>query len=763
MKKTTSPVIKDLVLIGGGHAHLAVLKRFAMQPVDGLRLTLITRDIDAPYSGMLPGYIAGHYDFDECHIDLGPLSRAAGARLYHACVAAIDPDQQSIAIQGRPELTYDLCSINIGSTPSVTHVKGAQQHALIAKPIDQFIDKWHGVIETIQQHEGVFKLVIVGAGAGGIELALSTQHRIKQLIKDRQLNKLSLQCTVVTQDATILATHNEGVRARFTRLLKGRDISVITNRKVSAIDDSRIHYEQGGSMQADLVIYVTHAQAPDWPAAAGLAVDQQGFIQVNEYLQSTSHANIFAVGDIAALPDRRPKSGVFAVKQGKVLADNLMLAAYAKQLKKYQPQRYMLSLIGTGDNNTVASYRGWSAQGQWLWWLKQKIDQNFMAKYNQLSSNSDTESDYNNQLADDQTRRELTALAMRCGGCGAKVGSSVLQRVMQRLPNKHRDDVLIGRDSADDSAMITIPEGKVLVQSMDYFRAFIDDPYTFGAIAANHALGDVFAMGAQAQSVLALATVPYGREKIVEQSLYELLAGACHTLESSGAILIGGHSAEGAELGFGLTVNGLVDAEKAMRKQGLKDGDVLILTKPLGTGTLFAADMRYRARGRWIDQALAQMLVSNQHAVPVLHDYNVTACTDVTGFGLVGHLYEMLKGTSMQAELDLTRLPALNGARETIAMGILSSLQPQNLRLKRVISNHSVVRDSQDYALLFDPQTAGGLLFGVAAQQAVACIDALKRRGYANASVIGRIMPLCDSQLSAQDAIQAPITVKMQH
>tara|TARA_A100001015_G_C15040470_1_gene739284 strand:- start:1597 stop:3882 length:2286 start_codon:yes stop_codon:yes gene_type:complete len=761
MQKTSSPVIKDLVLIGGGHAHLAVLKRFAMQAIDGLRLTLITRDIDAPYSGMLPGYIAGHYDFDQCHIDLGPLSRAAGARMYHASVAAIDPHQQIIEIQGRPPLAYDLCSINIGSTPSVMQVAGVGQYALSAKPIDQFIAKWQRIVDKIQHHEGVFKLVIVGAGAGGIELALSSQQRIQQLILDRQLSALSLNCSIVTQDSVILAGHNTGVRARFSRILNDRDIRVIKNRKVTAIDERSISFEHGDRMQADLVIYVTHAQAPAWPAASGLAVDDQGFIQVNEYLQSTSHDNVFAVGDIAALPQRCPKSGVYAVKQGKILARNLILAAHDKPLKKYKPQRHALSLIGTGDKNAVAAYRGGSAQGRWLWWLKQKIDQHFIAKYNQLRRMSEKETSYNNQLADKAARQELAALTMRCGGCGAKVGSSVLQRVMRKLPSTARDDVLIGRDSSDDSAMICVPTGKVLVQSMDYFRAFIDDPYLFGAIAANHALGDVFAMGAEAQSVLALATVPYGREKIVEQSLYELLAGACHTLAPSGAALIGGHSAEGAELGFGLTVNGLVDAHRALRKQGLKEGDALILTKPLGTGTLFAADMRCRARGRWIDQALQQMLLSNQHAVAVLHEFNVTACTDITGFGLVGHLYEMLHASALQAELELASLPVLPGARETIAMGILSSLQPQNLRLKRAINNHAAVSDCQDYALLFDPQTAGGLLFGVAAERATACIDALRSKGYANASTIGRIMPLAETQVSSQHAMQAPITIKI--
>lgn len=760
MKKASSPVIKDLVLIGGGYAHLAVLKNFAMQPVEGLRLTLVTREVEVPYSGMLPGYLAGHYDHDECHIDLGPLCRAAGARLYHASVEAIDPEQQLIKIQGRPSLAYDLCSINTGSTPSVATVSGVQEHALIAKPIDQFLDKWGHLCESIRQHQGAYRLVIVGAGAGGVELALSAQYGIQRLIESEQLTQVRLQCSIVTQGKEILASYTKAVRARFIRLLAARGVDVITATKVTSINDTHVSFEQGKTIAADKVIYVTHAQAPDWPKASGLAVDEQGFIRANRYLQSISHSNIFVAGDIAALPDKRPKSGVFAVRHGKVLARNLINAAHAQPLQKYRPQRNMLSIIGTGDDNAIAAYHGWTVQGHWLWRIKCKIDQDFIAKYNQIEHKPEIHADYNQQLANVQAHEELASLVMRCGGCGAKVGSSILQRVMQRLPTQQRQDILLGRDG-DDSAIITVPQGKALVQSLDYFRAFIDDPYIFGAIASNHALGDVYAMGAEAHSVLALATVPYGREKIVEQSLYELLTGACRTLEPTGAALIGGHSAEGAELGFGLSVNGLVNPAKAMHKQGLKPGDMLILTKPVGTGTLFAADMRCRARGYWIDQALELMLLSNQPAVPVLHNFNVRACTDITGFGLVGHLYEMLKGSCCDAQIDLASLPVMVGARETAAQGILSSLQPQNLRLKRVIKNHSTASRQPDYALLFDPQTAGGLLFGVAAQNANDCVAALKLKGYRDASIIGRIVQSQDLEQAAAQVKQESISINV--
>jgi len=299
--------------------------------------------------------------------------------------------------------------------------------------------------------------------------------------------------------------------------------------------------------------------------------------------------------------------------------------------------------------------------------------------------------------------------------------------------------------------MLAVPQGKVMVQSVDYFRAFIDDTYTFGAIAANHALGDLFAMGAEPQSVLAIATVPYGRERVVEETLYDVLAGALSIIQPSGAVLVGGHSSEGAELAFGLTVNGLIDPNQVLRKSGLKPGDVLILTKAVGTGTLFAADMRGKAKGRWVDAAIQSMLVSNQQAAACLQRHQSSACTDLTGFGIIGHLIEMTKASEVDAVIQLDALPLLDGAIDTVKAGILSSLQPQNLRLRRAIQDIETAAKHPAFPLLFDPQTAGGLLAGVPREQADACVKELQQMGYGDTRIIGRIEELSDQQ--------APITI----
>ena len=747
MKNNNAPVVKDLVLIGGGHAHVSVLKRFGMKPVPGLRITLVTRDIHTPYSGMLPGFVAGHYDYDDCHIDLGPLARFAGARLYHAEVDDIDPEKKQVFAPERPPIAYDILSINTGSRPNSVDIPGVDEYALAAKPIDIFLRKWQQLVERVRDSEGPFRIVVVGGGAGGVELALSTQLRLQDTLREQGKDPERLIYTLITSSDTIMHMHNAGVRKRFERIFAERNIGIKTGARVNEVTADSVHTEDGSVIDSNAVIWVTTASSPGWPAQSGLAVDEGGFIEVDEHLRSLSHKDVFAVGDVAALSDPRPKSGVFAVRQGSVLAHNLRAAATGKALRRYRAQKNFLGLISTGNQYAVASRGNWSYESGWLWTMKDWIDRKFMRNFNELPDMEQYDDPVLAAgIADAEAIRELSTLAMRCGGCGAKVGATVLSRVMQRLPETQRDDVLIGRDAPDDCAMLSVPEGKVMVQSVDYFRAFIEDTYSFGAIAANHALGDIFAMGAEAQSALAIATVPYGRERVVEETLYDVLAGALHILEPTGAVLAGGHSSEGAELAFGLSVNGLIDPDKVWRKQGLQPGDAIVLTKPVGTGTLFAAQMRAKAKGRWVDAAIQSMLVSSQAAAACLQRYAATACTDLTGFGLVGHLVEMTRASRVDAVLNLDAIPWLDGALETVKAGILSSLQPQNLRLRRAIHDVEQSAKHPAFPLLFDPQTAGGLLAGVPNAKVSACIDELHALGYTDAVIIGRVEPLSDQQ-----------------
>jgi selenide,water dikinase len=289
---------------------------------------------------------------------------------------------------------------------------------------------------------------------------------------------------------------------------------------------------------------------------------------------------------------------------------------------------------------------------------------------------------------------------------------------------------------------VEVPPGKVMVHSVDGFRAFVDDPYLFGKITANHCLGDIYAMGAEPQTALALATLPFGIDNKVRDDLVQMLSGALEVLGKAGASLVGGHTAEGSELALGFAVNGLADRAQVLRKRGAKSGERLILTKPLGTGTLLAANMRGKAPGHWIDLVLSSMAQSNQQAAVVLRAHGATAATDVTGFGLAGHLIEMLSPSGMTAEVNLNALPVFDGAQETSAVGLLSSLHSKNQNIMFSVKTCDTTSDHPKLPLLFDPQTAGGLLASVPAEHADTCLEKLRAAGYDAAAIIGSIIPM---------------------
>jgi len=744
MQQSDQPVLRDIVLIGGGHSHVGVLKRFAMNPVPGVRLTLICRDTHTPYSGMLPGYVAGHYSYDEVHIDLSRLAEFAGARFYRDEALGIDRDSKKVNCRSRPDVPYDLLSVNIGSSPRVSDVKGASEHAVPVKPINGFNQRWLSLLSQLENHDGPLSVAVVGAGAGGVELTLAMQFRLRNELKKRGHDPDQLQFHLFDAQPRILPTHNSDVRELFSRTLKDRGIKVHLGYAVSQVDSKTLKTENDETVQADHVLWVTRAGGPEWLKDTGLALDEGGFIRVRDTLQTETDDSIFAAGDIANVINHpREKAGVFAVRQGPPLADNLKSLALGKSAKPFKPQKKWLALISTGDKFAIASRGDRSFSGAWVWRWKNWIDHRFMAKFNDLPPMEESAAlpDTGAAQNPEEASQAISAVAMRCGGCGAKVGSTVLSRALGELRPIERDDIIIGLHAPDDAAVLEVPPGKAVVHTVDFFRAFIDDPYTFGRVAANHALGDVFAMGAEAQSATAVATVPYGIESKVEDVVFQMMSGAVEVLNEAGCALVGGHTGEGRELALGFAVNGLIDPKEVMSKGGLRAGDALILTKPIGTGTLFAAHAKLAAKGRWIDTALASMIQSNKAAAECLNRFGSKACTDVTGFGLLGHLVEMTRPSGVDAELSLGALPILPGAEETAAAGILSSLQPANIRLRRGIRDQEKWVEHPRYPLIFDPQTAGGLLASVPADKAEACVAELKSLGYPHTAVVGRILP----------------------
>lgn len=758
MQKTNQPVLRDIVLVGGGHSHVGVLRRFAMKPMPGVRLNVVCRDTHTPYSGMLPGYVAGHYDYDEVHIDLRRLAEFAGARFYQSEAIGLERSAHQLICNNRPPVAYDRLSINIGSTPKVNAHRGDADHAVAVKPIHRFNARWLKLLERVRAHAGPLHIAVVGGGAGGVELLLAMQHRLRNERAQLGHDPDALRFSLFTRGETVLPTHNAAVQKRFTRTLRARGVDLHTHSAVSAVDAQGLSTESGQHHTVDEVIWVTRAGGAEWLQNTGLDLDADGFIEVTDTLQTVTDPHVFAAGDIATMVNHpREKAGVFAVRQGRPLAQNLGRSLEDKPLRNYHPQRHWLALISTGNQYAVASRGPLSAAGGWLWQYKDAIDRRFMARFTDLPAMEDSEAKAPRAsvaLEGEEAKQAISAVAMRCGGCGAKVGASTLSRALGALRPAQRDDVLIGLHAPDDAAVVRVPPGKAMVHTVDFFRAFIDDPYVFGQIAANHALGDIFAMGAEAQTATAVATVPQGLERKVEDTVLQMMSGALDILNDADCALVGGHTGEGQELALGFAINGLIDdsIEGIMRKGGMQPGDALILTKPIGTGTLFAAHAQLKARGRWIDEALDSMRLSNRVGASCMHAHQASACTDLTGFGLLGHLVEMTRPSEVDAVIDLSALPVLRGAEDTVAAGILSSLQPANVRLRRAIQNPEHMVEHPRYPLLFDPQTAGGLLASVPAAQAQACVTALIEQGYPQTTIIGEV--------KAQGDALAPIELR---
>ncbi len=698
MQADPTPIHTDIVLLGGGHAHVAVLRMFGMKPEPGVRLTVVARETFTPYSGMIPGFIAGHYAHADCHIDLGPLCRMAKARLIHAPADGIDPVAQSVSMPGRPPLRYDFLSIDIGSSTAINSIPGAAEHGMPVKPLDRFLERLAARQKSLAEGAPV---IVAGGGAGGVELALAVAHRLRGKRPELAL---------ITDTAKILPTYPPRVQAAMQRVLTANNIEVLTGAALAEVRPESVRLVDGTARESALTVLATGARPAAWLAETALALDERGFVAVSETLASTSHPNVFAAGDIAAFTARPlPKAGVYAVRAGPVLAGNLRLAARGRRLKPFKPQNRFLSLLSCGEKSAIASYGPLALSGRWVWRWKDWIDRRWMRRYQDLPD----------MAADDPE-----AAAMRCAGCGAKIAGDVLSHVLDRLDLGTARGVLLG--VGDDAAVIEPPKGQVLVQSADQFRAFIGDPYLFGRITALHALSDLYAMGAEPHSALAHATLPFAAPESVSDDLYQLLAGACLELRAAGAALVGGHSSEGPEMAFGLSVNGFARPAELWRKAGARAGDALVLTKPLGTGMLLAADMRGKARSAWIGAALDSMLASNAAAVGVLRAYGATAATDVTGFGLLGHLREMLTASGVGAKIDMAALPVLPGAAETLANGIESTLAP---------ANRAFLPDAP--IVLSDPQTSGGLLAALPEDRAAECVQALRAAGYAAAAVIG--------------------------
>lgn len=368
--------MKRLVLIGAGHSHAEVLRSFARHKPAQLELVLVSPHALAPYSGMVPGWLAGHYRWEECCIDFAALCRRAGARWIAQTAARIDPGRSEVLLQDGQRIGYDWASIDIGST--LHPPQSDEVTVLPLRPLATLRGRWDALLETVQAlpRNATYRLLMVGGGAAGVESVLAIQHRLQRLAP-----AVRFRFALATHGSELLPGLARGAARRLRAHLEQRNIEVIPEFNASRIAHHAVVADDGIAVETDAAIWATGAQPYRWVAEAGLATDERGFIRIGATLQSVSHPNVFAAGDCAGWSRPLPKAGVFAVRMGPVLAGNLEASISGKPLQSYVPQRRYMVLIGTGGSHAVGARGNLAWQGRWAWRWKQHIDRGFVAAY----------------------------------------------------------------------------------------------------------------------------------------------------------------------------------------------------------------------------------------------------------------------------------------------------------------------------------------------------------------------------------------------
>ena len=707
---------QHLILAGGGHSHALLLRRWAMQPhrrPQGL-ITLVNRQSTSLYSGMVPGLVAGHYPREAVAIDLRQLSDQAGVAFVVAEITGLDPIQKQLHLKGRPSLTYDRLSLNVGSvTPRAEHAFDGSERAI--KPLEPALEALHEVQHSSGSEAAV---QLRGSGLAAIELAFAIRHRWPYR-------------------PVALHAHLQRIPRPLQRALKDTGID-LRSASTTAPSAQEATHDKHDPVPA-LSLRCTGSQAPAWLAESDLPVDESGRVRTQATLEVIGHAGLFAAGDCAVIDhDPRPPSGVWAVRAAKPLARNLEASSRNQPLHQWRPQRRALQLLGGFQFSQRPT--AWALWGPWLigphpwlWHWKQHIDRQFMTRF---------------QTGGMERSGSGAENAMLCRGCAAKLPAAPLEAALEKAGLKALGSA---PEDANPLPHARNNSGQVVLQSVDGFPALINDPWLNGRLTALHACSDLWACGATVDSAQTVITLPLTNTKLQQELLSQTLAGVRSALDPQGAQLIGGHSLEArspssSPLSLGVQLIVSVQGSPAgdlWRKRGIQAGDQLLLSRPLGTGVLFAAAMAAASAPEDLDHALVQMASSQHRIVDQLRALQeafpgqLHAATDITGFGLLGHLGEMLGdtptgGDQLQVTLEGSAIPALPGALALLTAGHASSLAPANRRAWQLLDPQpnrngtaavtlnlgSLQAGSQDHRalleLLIDPQTCGPLLISAA-------------------------------------------------
>lgn len=705
------PAERDLILVGSGQSHLHALKSFGMSPVPGVRLTLVAREDAAPWAGMLPTFVAGHRTHGDCHVDLRRLARFAGARLIQAEAAGLDRAERRLLLRDRPSLRYDLLSLDLGSSAdrvAATAGSGPAGMTLDHTPAAG----WDSLLRRIQRTDRQPVIVVIGGGATGVELVLAVAER---------LSKGSPPfLTLVARDG-LLPGEDRRLRDAVRRLLEDRGIILVERAEITAAEPGLLLCADGRRIDFDEALWTTPAGAAPWLRLTGLSLDADGYLAVDETLRSVNDPLIFASGDIATTGAAMSVSGdegrAGRSAGGTALADNLRRALSGDGPRAVASGPRPATVIVTGDRRALAMVRGGLCTvTEWAWRRRDRADRAAVAAFQDLPLPEPDAAAGDNRLPAGALARALERLGVAPG-----------ERVMPA--------------PVDGGALVQTVE----TLSAETLGHATDDPYLFGRIAANHALNGLFALGAEPVDALALVGLPPAATALREEDLFQTLRGGLDALAEAGGRLSGARGGAGAGRAVSFVVTGSLRPDRRLRPDGLRPGQRLILTKPLGNGAILADAARGAARPDHIGAALDAMRRSNGPAMVTLLRHGATAAVAVADLGLLSHLLEMLRASRRDARLDLDALPALAGALEALARGPNGPLHAANVEAGREVASSeagglAVATQHPAFPLLFDPQVAGGLLASVPAERSAGCLAELRAAGYPDAVAVGTVV-----------------------
>ncbi len=676
---------KQLVLVGGGHANVQVLKKLVMNKIKGLHTILISEHYEATYSGMTPGYIHRDYNKSEISIDLQKLCFNSGATFIKDKVIKIDSVIQKLTLKNYPSINYDLLSINSGSVSNTKGIKieSSTKHFYV-KPISKLVNNLNIIDEIINNEEN--KIAIIGGGVASYELAFSLLRRYgkkiyitiygKNILNEKNLNGK-------TKRNIKKIANNLGIRSCIGEVI--------------SISRKGITLKNGDTIVCNLSLISTGASIERWLLDSDLHKDNNGFITVDSNLLATNHKNIFVTGDACSVGKNfKPKSGVMAVRQGEILKENIFNKLIGRRLLNFRPQRNWLYLIGTYKNYALLNYFFLSFHNQLCWKLKVWIDKEFINKFK-----------FNNLSSMDKKNYELenfNEIKMHCQGCGSKVSKDTLLNYLK----KSNDN-----SELSDSIEINSKSLKIL-QTIDHVKLFSSlNPYDFGKISYLHSQNDILASGGIVKSVSVSIGVPFSENVIENFYLEYFMEGIKSEAIKDNSIIASGHSYQSHEPGITLTLNGEIDTHAS--KNLAVEGDLIYLSKPLGTGYLLAA---YFNNSEMVSSYDFKIIINNlkqgnHFTVNSARSSNSYAMTDISGYGLSSHLIDMCLSSNLSCELTINENILINSNIEILKMTQSTGFENNYKYSRKFISvseNHPLKN------ILFDPQTNGPMLIAIKKQ-----------------------------------------------